>query len=362
MNVKEFREKVAALQAERANLEGEAREAKTREINDLTATFNAEIAAAKAERETASANKKSVVAQIREALNEQKRSITVQGYTASGSTVAGVHNQVIEEKIQGILDPLYTNSVLSKLGVRWFAGLPMGDVKVPVMGKNSVAWEAEIGAADPSQPTFTAVTLKPNRISAYVDISKQLIMQDNIGAEQAIMNDLAKAVGDKLEATIFGYGAASNCPKGMFYDTTTSAARSLTSANTFAEVIALEGTLEDACVNLANCKYLLSPKAKATLRTMATNGNGSPRVLTAGTIDGTPCEVSANVVDSADTTNGAYIYGDWSNLAVGSWGNVEITIDPYTQAANGCIRLVVNAYFDAKVLRESCFVYGDTRN
>lgn len=34
----------------------------------------------------------------------------------------------------------------------------------------------------------------------------------------------------------------------------------------------------------------------------------------------------------------------------------DLTVDPYTQAANGKIRLVVNAYFDAKPQRANSFV------
>lgn len=29
----------------------------------------------------------------------------------------------------------------------------------------------------------------------------------------------------------------------------------------------------------------------------------------------------------------------------------DLVIDPYTQAANGKVRLIINAFFDAKVLR-----------
>ena len=40
---------------------------------------------------------------------------------------------------------------------------------------------------------------------------------------------------------------------------------------------------------------------------------------------------------------------------------IEITVDEYTQATKGCVRLVVNAYFDAKVAREDAFAYARTR-
>ena len=50
---------------------------------------------------------------------------------------------------------------------------------------------------------------------------------------------------------------------------------------------------------------------------------------------------------------------DFSNIVVGSWGGIEITIDPYTQATKGCIRLIINAYFDFKPARTVAFNYGN---
>ena len=34
----------------------------------------------------------------------------------------------------------------------------------------------------------------------------------------------------------------------------------------------------------------------------------------------------------------------------------DLTVDPYTQASNGKVRLVINAFFDAKVLRDGAIV------
>ena len=83
----------------------------------------------------------SLVKELRNAIeNNQKsitvaaetRTVTVNGYTeGSGQdavNVDGVHDEVIETEIQGILEPLYANSVLANLGVRFYSGLPKGDV------------------------------------------------------------------------------------------------------------------------------------------------------------------------------------------------------------------------------------------
>lgn len=313
-------------------------------------TINLEAAAAKNQKR----ERKTLVGQLREALQNNERSITVQGYTpAEGAPVAGVHNAIIDEEYKGILEPLYANSVLDKLGVRFYPGLPQGDIKIPKMTKNSVGWEAEIGEASETGNTFSAITLKPKRLTAYVDISKQLIVQDTIGAEAAIRRDLVNALRDKLEATIFGAAAGSATqPAGIFNNQT------LAVKSTFAAFTDLEATVEEANV-FGNLKYVLSPKAKADLRNMAKSTKSTQLVLEGGALDGTPVVTTGNC---NPTTAGSFVFGDFSNLAVGSWGDVEIGIyDDSRTAVNGTVRLVVNAYFDAQILRPEAFAYGKTR-
>ena len=273
-------------------------------------------------------------------------------------TVSGVGANVVETEIQGILEPLYANSVLAKLGVRFYPGLPQGNISIPVMAKGSVAWAAETGAASASNNTFTNVVLTPKRLTAYVDISKQLLAQDTIGVEEAIRRDIVNALVDKLEATIFGSAAGSTTqPKGMFWDDTlaTPAVRTLQDATDFAKVCAIEAGVENNNV-FGDMKYLLSTGAKADLRAMAKSTKNTQLVYEGGEVDGVPAITTSNVA-----TAGAYIYGDFSQLAVASWGDIDITVDEFTQAVNGCVRLVINAFFDAKVLREIAFAYGKTR-
>ena len=273
-------------------------------------------------------------------------------------TVAGVGANVVETEIQGILEPLYANSVLAKLGVRFYPGLPQGNISIPVMAKGSVAWAAETGAASASNNTFTNVVLTPKRLTAYVDISMQLLAQDTIGVEQAIRRDIVNALVDKLEATIFGSAAGSTTqPKGMFWDDTltTPAVRTLQDATDFAKVCAIEAGVENNNV-FGEMKYLLSTGAKADLRAMAKSTKNTQLVYEGGEVDGVPAITTSNIA-----TAGAYIYGDFSQLAVASWGDIDIKVDEFTQAINGCVRLIINAFFDAKVLREIAFAYGKTR-
>lgn len=277
-------------------------------------------------------------------VNAETRTVTVQGYGEDPSQVPGVHDQVIETEVQGILEPLYANSVLSNLGVRWYAGLPKGDVQIPIMGKGSCGWAGEIEAATASGNTFTTKKLSPKRLTAYVDISKQLLAQDTIGVEAAIRRDIVNALNDKLEATILGADAKTDeKPAGIFNGAVE------TNVDTYAQLCAFEAALDDANVN-GQKKYLMGNTAKATFRSMAKGDKGF--VLENGQIDGTP------MVNTSNVSTKKFVYGDFNYMAIGSWGDIDITIDQYTQAINGCVRLIINAYFDAVILRPEAFKYG----
>ena len=107
-------------------------------------------------------------------INAETRAVSVGGYKTGGdpgTTVPGVHDHVVETEIQGILEPLYANSALTTLGVKWYTGLPQGDIQVPIMSKGSVTWEDELAEAGESQPTFNSKKLQPKRLTAFVDIS-----------------------------------------------------------------------------------------------------------------------------------------------------------------------------------------------
>ena len=292
--------------------------------------------------------KKSLVKELRNAIDNNIKTITVNAETRAMQVTGGggVHDSVVETEIDGILEPLYANSVLSQLGARWYTGLPKGDVQVPIMGKGNVGWEGEIAAAQATGNTFTTKKLSPKRLTAYVDISKQLLVQDTIGVEAAIRRDIVNALNDKLQATILGVEDKTDTkPAGIFYGV------SETTINNYKDLCKFEAGLDDANIN-GEKKYLMGNTAKAAFRSMIKGTNATGMVLEANQIDGTP------MVNTSSVSTNKFAYGDFNYLAIGSWGDLDITVDQYTQAANGCIRLVINAFFDAVILRPEAFKFG----
>lgn len=264
-------------------------------------------------------------------------------------TVTNEHDDVIEVQFADLLTPLRAKNVLVAAGAKYMSGL-IGDVQVPIMGAGNVTWEGEVASAQEAGYTFTSKKLQPKRLTAYVDISKQFLVQDSIGAEQAIRADIVAAINSKLESTILGSAQGSTTtPAGIFYGQTPK------KITTFKDICDLEASIEDANV-IGECKYVMSNKAKAALRNMPKSSKSTQLVMENGEVDGTPVLNTSNV----EAQNIAY--GDWNNLAIGQWGSIDLVVDPYTLAKDGQVRIVINAFFDAVTLRPEAFAFGTTQN
>jgi len=309
-------------------------------INDIANNRNLD--------ETASAVIEKGAEEMRKAGINSKGQILLPTEQRAAITVASEGEDVITTDFTSILEPLRAKNVLVNAGATFLTGLA-GDVQVPVMAGSNVTWEGETAAASDGAGSFSNVKLTPKRLTCYVDVSKEFLVQDSLDAENLIKRDIINAVNSKLESTILGSAAGSATqPAGLFY---VAAGDSLTSIADYGDICDLEADVEDANVN-GECKYIMSNKAKAALRGMIKGTNNTGMVFEHGQVDGTDAYNTSNV-------EGKHIaFGDFSNLAIGQWGSIDITVDPFTQAVNGKVRLVVNAYFDAKVLREGAIAVG----
>nr|DAP96551.1 MAG TPA: prohead serine protease [Caudoviricetes sp.] len=243
--------------------------------------------------------------------------------TRAAVSVASEGVDVVATDLYDIIEPLRAKNVLVQAGAKFYTGLT-NNAQIPVMTGSNVNWAGETAAATDGNVLFNNVTLTPKRLTAYVDISKMLLAQDSIGVENAIRQDLINAINSKLENTILGKGAKSaTTPAGIFNGKTP------TKVTDFEGLVGLEAKVEEANV-LGGVSYIASPSARASFRNMMKGSRGTAQLAyTDGTLDGTPVYSTSNV--EAKT----FVVGDFSNLAIGSWGGLDIVVDNYTQAVNG---------------------------
>lgn len=258
----------------------------------------------------------------------------------------GTHDAVIKEDFTDILEPLYANSIISKLGIQTRTGC-VNDIHVPKMTKGTVGFLGEIEAAQATSNAFDYVTLRPKRIGAYIDVSEQQLLQDAIGVFNAVQANLIKKLNEYIQDKLFDDQAATDLrPAGLFYNVTPEA------VTDYEKLCEFEAGVEEDNV-YGNMKYAMSPKAKAAFRSMIKGTNNTSMVYTAGEMDGIPTEVTSSVPAKK------FVYGNWDNLLFATWANPILKIsDSATGLITGEVRVYLGAYIDWAVLRPEAFAFG----
>ena len=257
-------------------------------------------------------------------------------YRTIAATVPTAGQENVAEDKWNLEVAVRNNLIATKMGAD-FVGNLTGDVSIPQYGGSTVKWKGETTTAEDGQGAFTEVTLTPKRLTATLDISKQFLLQDSNDAEAMLIRDLAAAVAEKLDKTVFGAEKLDNAPEGLFNGV---AAEKGIADMTYDDVLALEETVELA--NGTNYMFVVNPKVKFALKGTQM-ANGLQMVYAGNEIDGYKTISSNSVVDKG------VICMDPRELVIGQWGGYDITVDNYTKAADGQVRLVINAYFDAKL-------------
>ena len=259
------------------------------------------------------------------------------------ASVEGQGAETVAEDLLNILEPLRAKLVLAQAGASYMTGL-VGNISIPAYSGSQVTWEGEVADAKDGAGTFTEVKLEPHRLTAYIDLSKQFLIQDSVSAEEMLKRDIVNAIANKLEATILGSETIVNAPEGLLNGVVADE-----SAITYEDIVAMETELEEANVR-GDIKFVVSPSAKAALKTTKIDAGSGKFAMEGNEVNGYP------VLCTSAVAGKGVIYGNFNDLVIGQWGGIDLTVDPYTQAANGKVRLVINAYFDAKPRRAESFV------
>ena len=283
----------------------------------------------------------SLISEIRESIKTGEQIRLDRAYTVNSEG-----EDLVQTDVYNVLEPLRAKLVLVDAGAHFMSGLK-GDVQLPVMTAGQVAWAGETADASDGAGSFSNVTLSPKRLTAYCEVSLQLLQQDTVGAEEAIRNDLINNIAQKIESTVLSYNAGSSTtPQGLAYNV------AATTISDFSYLCGMEADLEEANV-YGDMKYILSPKAKSTLRGMIKGTNATGMVYEDGEVDGTPALTTSNVPAKY------MYYGNFNDVWIGTWSDVILdVVRDSASLKKGCVTLVVNMYVDAKKVRPESIAVG----
>ena len=265
---------------------------------------------------------------------------------------------IIAEDFRGgdFIDVLRNASSVMQAGATMLSGL-QGDVKIPKKTAASTAgWiSTEGGASGESEPTVGQVTMAPKVLGAHTDITRLMMQQSSLDVEALVRNDLATGIALTIDLGGLSGSGSSGQPTGVSNTSGINTPTNFAGVNpTFAEVVAMETAVAEDNALMGNLAYILPASMYGALKTTVKDaGSGQFVIEPGGTMNGYRAIVSNQV------TAGDLYFGNFSDLLIGMYGGLDITVDPYTASTSGTVRIVALQTVDVAVRHAVSFAYNN---
>lgn len=265
---------------------------------------------------------------------------------ATNNTTTAAELVAANHRPQDYIGALRSSNIVRQMGVRTLTGLS-GDVVIPKFGTGlSLGWVGEEEAVPESNMSFDAITLTPKHTGGKTEMSRQLIQQSSPDIESLIREDLSYLVAQNIDQAIIA-GTGAKDPLGIL--NTIGVLTGATPA-TWADVLALIQQLEDE--NVTNLKWLATSNLKTTLAGIEKSAGTGQYLYQNGQVGELPFNVSANM------PAGKFILGDFSQVLLGVWSEIDILVNPYAEPAysRGGVQVRAMATCDVAVRHPKAFL------
>lgn len=286
-----------------------------------------------------------------------------------GTATAGGHTVSTDLLAGSFIDILRNRMMAQKMGATVLTDL-VGDIAIPRQTGGATAyWVAESNAPTESQQAFDQVALSPETVGAFTDISRKLLLQSSLDVENFVRGDLAKTLALEIDRVCINGSGSGSEPTGILNVSGIGAVAGGTNglAPAWGHIVDLWSAVSQDNADVGSLGFLTNTKVIGALMQTekATNtaqfvvkdfpDNDGMTALVGGRC-GVSNQVPSNLVKG--TSGGvcsAIIYGNWADLLIGMWGGMSITVDPYTQATSGTVRVVVLQDVDMAVRHAESF-------
>jgi HK97 family phage major capsid protein len=265
--------------------------------------------------------------------------------------------KLVENQAPRMVEPLRPRLVFEDLGATFLTGLNGGNVPLIVGSDFAMEFLSETAAITPQKKTYGGPTLAPKRAGGAVDISNQLLLQTSLDVESMIMKGLINGFRELLHsACIVGEGGVA--PTGLLeISGVNNSSQSSAAAATWERIVELQALIEEDNATEQSLGYILHPKLKAALKQITKDAGSGRFLYEGGLIDGVKA-ISTSLVPLLDASGDdvfPLIYGDFSQMTIGQWGAINVSINPYSADLSNSVRLVLNTYADMQVANPKAF-------
>lgn len=278
--------------------------------------------------------------------------------TSLRSAIGFDDNGVIETSTAFPSDARGPKTILDIIRPTMLTSPNSATLRVPVSSKFVQDLKAEItGEAEDGAPSVSYADLKANCLTGFIDISRQANVQGGPQMQDYAIGQMNLAGKRKIAQQTFSASARSATAwQGMGYKITTGAdTKASAVVPGKANVLDLQKQVADAECFHGNLCYLTSPKGARILMQTPREAGLDKYLMENGQMFGFPVFIDETVSDvaGADEDGSLLIFGDFSSLGVCAFGAQLITVDKYTVARFGKVRLTFHSWWDVKGLQGS---------
>ncbi len=252
------------------------------------------------------------------------------------------------------IDALTAATIVRTLGATVLTGLT-GNVEIPREADSpNVGWVAQNAAISASDPDFDQVTLSPKHAGAITEYSRNMVMQSSPQIEALLRRMMARDLGIAIDRAAIK-GGGTNEPVGVLATSGIQTQAYGTSLHsTTAEMIAKAhiANVDPACA-------FLTTHGVEKIAMKALDLQNQP-VPMASIFHDKPTSFSNQVPANLGTGTDEFglIYGDWSELLIGIWSEIDVLVNPYESTAysKGNISIRAMATVDCALRHPAAFV------
>jgi HK97 family phage major capsid protein len=235
------------------------------------------------------------------------------------------------------IDRLRASLVVRQLGATVLSGLT-GNVAIPrVKADATASWVAENSAITASDPQTDQVTLAPKHVGAITEFSRNLLLQASPDVEQLVRGILAQVLAQALDQAAISGAGASNQPRGILNVSGIGSVAMGTNgaALTYDAVADLIGQVADVNAEVGRLAFLTNTKVRravAKLKDAQNRPLGTDVVFQGQSVAYTN-NVPSNLTKGSGTGLSALLWGNWSDLLIGLWSEIDVLVNPYESTA-----------------------------
>lgn len=255
------------------------------------------------------------------------------------------------------IEPFRNSLLARKLGVRVLSGLS-GNLSIPKYGTGTTTgWVAENATLPAGGMTFEGVNMSPKHAGGITEMSRQLLQQSSPDVEQLVRSDLSFMLAQAIDKALI-QGGAINEPNGVL--ATTGIQTSNLATLSWSNLLAMLQKLD--LVNTSAANIIASTKVKAKLAGTLKAAGIAGYLLEGGRVGDLPAYFSNQVAEKAGSpATGRLIAGDWSQVMLGIWSEIDLLVNPYAETAYGKGNVLIRAMstVDIAVRHPEAFVVAE---